>query len=73
MDDQITLIADMTNYRVGCVLIQAVAGCRSDLLYDLGFDTNTWDLSPTPTQSRITGTREQWLRFAELCNQTHLK
>lgn len=71
MSERITLIADPDNYRVGCVLLQAVYGCPSDVLYELGFNTNTWDTAPTSTQQRITGTREEWKQFAKMCNEKH--
>ena len=69
----ITLIADPTKKQVGCVLLQAMAACPSLLLYDLGFDSQTWAVSPETTQRRITGTREEWKRFAAICNVAHAK
>lgn len=66
-----TLLADIENRRIGCVLLQAVSGCSGDLLYRFGFDTATWEVSPVSTLRRVTGTEVEWLRFAELCNVEH--
>lgn len=66
---EITLIADPARRKVGCVLLQAMAGCDYSLLYDLGFETQTWDTSPRPTQRRVSGTREEWEKFAKMCNE----
>ena len=63
-----TLIADFGRRRVGCVLLQAAAGCDESLLRRFGFERRTWDTAPDHGQQRITGTESQWRRFAELCN-----
>lgn len=69
----ITLVADLTTMQVGCVLIQSAAGCDPRLVYELGFNTESWVLFPAKTQKRITGTEEQWKKFASECNSKHIR
>ena len=69
----IVLVADIEKKMVGCALIQAMAGCPSLLLYDLGFDTATWQVSPEAGQRKIAGTIEEWKKYAAICNAAHAR
>lgn len=69
--DEIILLANVEEFRVGCVLLQAVAGCNRHLVYDLGFEVSTWQVSPSDKLRRVSGTRAEWEQFAKLCNDRH--
>lgn len=71
MNEIITLLVDMRNFKVACVLLQAAYGYRSDVLYELGFHTSTWETTPVSTLGPISRTKDEWKRFAELCNAKH--
>lgn len=63
--EEITLLFDVKQKRPGCALLQALAGCNSHDLWNVGFDTDDWLLAPTPDMCRIRGTKEEWKRFTE--------
>lgn len=69
----IVLVADIEQKMVGCALIQAMAGCPSLLLYDLGFDTATWQTTPQRGQRKVSGTIAEWKKYAEICNAAHAR
>ena len=64
MNDEITLLFDIEQKRPGCAILQALAGCSSQDLWDVGFDSKDWILSPTPSMRKITGTKEEWGEMA---------
>ena len=61
------LLVDIPSRRVGCVLMQAIAKCSRHDLYRLGFGTETWFYAPTQTMQKISGTDDEWRRYAEIC------
>lgn len=63
MNENITLIYDLKQRKVGCVLIQALADCDSSNTHI--FETSQWAVAPTADMRRITGTREEWERLAK--------
>lgn len=48
---------DLTLMRPGCVLIQAVMGCDSEMAHH--FDTKDWLLAPTPNMKVYPLTKDQ--------------
>lgn len=65
--ERICLVYDCVLKRPACVLLQAVmGGGDAGVMHDLGFDSDSWLLAPTPDMRRIAGTREEWLRAAAI-------
>ena len=64
-DQQITLLVDVKTKRVGCVILQSMAGLgHNNHFLQMHFDN--WETSITPDMKKITGTKDQWIRFAEM-------
>ena len=72
-DDQtrFDLLFDCERKAVGCVLLQAAAGCDYNLVRRFGFDTKAWLTFPTPGLRRIRGTADEWLKAAQIANREH--
>lgn len=61
----ITLLVDTKTKKVGCVILQACVGlAQHNQFLQMHFDN--WETSFTPDMKKITGTKDQWLRFAAL-------
>ena len=63
MSDQITLLFDVKQRRLACVLLQSIAGC--DYQHAHLFNSRDWLTEPTPDMQRVTGTKAEWQRVVD--------
>lgn len=69
-DTKIKLLVDTKTRKVGCVLLQAVAGCgENNHFLSMTFDTTHWVLSPTPNMGVVEGTVAQWKKLATILDK----
>jgi hypothetical protein len=68
-DDQtmVTLAYDPVLRKVGCVLLQAVAGIDQPVVHS--WNPDKWLLAPTPTLGKMTFSRAQWEEIAKADNE----
>jgi len=64
---KIRLVVDTEQLRPACVLLQAVYGGDTGIVSRL-FDPDTWLVAPTKGMRMVTGTEEEWQRFAAAIN-----
>ena len=65
-NDKFTLLVDVKTRKVACVNLHAVFGVRYDSRILSMFN---WQVELTDSLRKVTGTREQWEKFAEEQNK----
>jgi hypothetical protein len=65
---QRVVVVDVEQRRPACALLQAVFGGDGGLVSEL-FHGEAWLTAPTDKMRRLTATKDEWKRFAELVNK----
>jgi hypothetical protein len=72
-EKKIRLVYDLDLKRPACALLQAAMGGDSHALYEVGFTSEDWLISPTPGMRLIAGTLDEWHRAVEITHRNKEK